>query len=296
MPDPQAPLRELKPKHKFFVGIDSDGCAFDTMEPKHKECFCPVFIWKFELAAVSKYAREAWDFVNLYSKTRGCNRFHAVEHVLDFLRERDEVKRRDVHIPEMPEMRAWTRRETKLGNPALEAEVKKTGSRELAMLLDWSKTVNQTVEKIVRNVPPYPWVRESLEDLYRHADIIVVSATPGEALVREWKEHRIDAHVRVIAGQEMGTKAEHLALAAGGKYEKDHVLMIGDAPGDMSAARKNGALFFPVNPGHEEQSWKLFFEEAMSKFLKGEYVGEYEAKLIAEFDQYLPEGPPWKGC
>jgi hypothetical protein len=64
----------------------------------------------------------------------------------------------------------------------------------------------------------------------------------------------------------------------------------------MSAARKNGALFFPVNPGHEEQSWKLFFEEAMSKFLKGEYVGEYEAKLIAEFDQYLPEGPPWKGC
>ena len=60
MSDPQAPLRDLKPEHKFFIGIDSDGCAFDTMEPKHKECFCPVFIWKFGLAAVSKYAREAW--------------------------------------------------------------------------------------------------------------------------------------------------------------------------------------------------------------------------------------------
>jgi phosphoglycolate phosphatase-like HAD superfamily hydrolase len=216
--------------------------------------------------------------------------------VLDLLRERDEVKRRDVHIPEMPEMRAWTRRETKLGNPALEAEVKKTGSAELARLLDWSKTVNQTVEKIVKNVPPFPWVRESLENLYRHADIVVVSATPGEALVREWKEHKIDGHVRVIAGQEMGSKAEHLALGAGGKYEKDRVLMIGDAPGDMSAARKNGALFFPVNPGHEEESWKLFFEEALSKFLKGEYAGAYEAKLIAEFDKYLPERPPWKRC
>ncbi|MFO7900385.1 MAG: HAD family hydrolase, partial [Planctomycetota bacterium] len=120
--DPQAPLREFEPKHEFFVGIDSDGCAFDTMEPKHKECFCPTTVWKWNLAAVSKYAREAWDFVNLYSKTRGCNRFLALQHVLRFLRERKEVRARDVHIPELSELRAWTERETKLGNPALEAE------------------------------------------------------------------------------------------------------------------------------------------------------------------------------
>ena len=88
MSDAQAPLRDLKPEHKFFVGVDSAGCAFDTMEPKHKECFCPAFIWKFNLAAVSKYAREAWDFVNLYSRMRGCNRFHAVGYVLDILRDR----------------------------------------------------------------------------------------------------------------------------------------------------------------------------------------------------------------
>ena len=35
------PLLELKPRYDFFIGIDSDGCAFDTMEIKHKECFCP---------------------------------------------------------------------------------------------------------------------------------------------------------------------------------------------------------------------------------------------------------------
>ena len=35
------PLADLKPHGGFFVGIDSDGCAFDTMEIKHKECFCP---------------------------------------------------------------------------------------------------------------------------------------------------------------------------------------------------------------------------------------------------------------
>ena len=32
-------LIELQPRYEFFIGIDSDGCAFDTMEIKHKECF-----------------------------------------------------------------------------------------------------------------------------------------------------------------------------------------------------------------------------------------------------------------
>ena len=38
--------------------------------------------------------------------------------------------------------------------------------------------------------------------------------------------------------------------------------MIGDAPGDMKAARANGALFFPINPGHEDESWERFYDEA----------------------------------
>ena len=294
MSDAQAPLRDLKPEHKFFVGVDSDGCAFDTMEPKHKECFCPAFIWKFNLAAVSKYAREAWDFVNLYSRMRGCNRFHAVGYVLDILRDREEVGRRGVFIPDMKEMYDWTRRETKLGNPALDAEVRRTGSKDLAMLADWSKTVNETVARIVKGVPPFPGVRESLQALSPKADIMVVSATPVEALVREWKEHDLEQFIRVIAGQEMGAKAEQLRLASGGKYEPDKVLMIGDAQGDFEAAIENRALFFPINPGHEEDSWKLFFDEAMDRFLKGKYAGDYQAKLITKFMSYLPVTPPWK--
>ncbi|NIV35959.1 MAG: HAD family hydrolase, partial [Anaerolineae bacterium] len=57
------PLAELKPRHGFFVGIDSDGCAFDTMEIKHKECFTPNTIKHWSLQAVSKYARQASEFV-----------------------------------------------------------------------------------------------------------------------------------------------------------------------------------------------------------------------------------------
>ena len=94
MTDYKAALRSLESSREFFVGIDSDGCAFDSMELKHKECFCPNTINYFELQAVSKYAREAWDFVNLYSRTRGCNRFLALLYVLEYLRQRPEVQRR----------------------------------------------------------------------------------------------------------------------------------------------------------------------------------------------------------
>ena len=291
--DPQAPLRDFQPKHELFVGIDSDGCAFDTMEPKHKECFCPTTVWKWGLAAVSKYARDAWDFVNLYSKLRGCNRFLALQHVLNLLRERKEVQARGVRIPELRELKAWTERETKLGNPALEAEVERTKNEELTRVLDWSTTINATVAKVVKDVPPFPGVRESLEKLAGKADCIVVSATPNEALEREWEEHDVAKYVAVIAGQERGKKSEHLALAAGGRYPPEKILMIGDAPGDMKAARANNALFYPVNPGHEEESWARFHDEAMGKFVAGEYAGEYEASLIAEFDKLLPEHPSW---
>ena len=69
--------------------------------------------------------------------------------------------------------------------------------------------------------------------------------------------------------------------------------MIGDAPGDMKAARANNVKFFPVNPGHEEDSWEFFFKEASGKFANGKYSEEYEAKLVHEFDKLLPEIPWW---
>lgn len=293
--DPSQILRDLKPEREFFIGIDSDGCVFDSMEIKHKECFCPNFVNHYGLQAVSKYAREAWEFVNLYSKTRGCNRFHAVLWALDFLRDRDETKARGVKVPELQGLREWVKRETKLGNPTLKAELARTGNPDLKRVYAWSVEVNETVAKIVRDVPPFPLVRECLSAMEEKADVIVVSQTPQEALQREWEEHGIDGHLRAIAGQEMGTKTEHIAYASKGKYAPGHVLMIGDAPGDLEAAKKNGALFFPVNPGHEEASWKLFHEEALGRFFAGTYGGDYERGLIAEFDRYLPELPPWKG-
>jgi phosphoglycolate phosphatase-like HAD superfamily hydrolase len=286
-------LEELKPQKDFFIGIDSDGCVFDTMEVKQKEFFIPNAVKQFELFAISKYVRETWEFVNLYSVTRGINRFPALVKVMDLLAGRPEIKELGFKLPDMEPLREWIAGETKLGNPVFKEYVRTHPHPALEPVLKWTLAVNEDIAKWLRNTPPFPYARKSIEKLSTLADAIVVSQTPHEALAREWEEHAIDVYVRAIAGQELGTKTEHIAMAAKGKYPGEKILMIGDAPGDYKAARENGTLFFPVNPGHENRSWKLFFEEALDRFIAGTYQGEYQDKLISEFQKLLPEKPSW---
>ena len=286
-----AAVYEITPQHDSFVGIDSDGCAFDTMELKHKECFIPNIINFYGLQGVSKYAREAAEFVNLYSKSRGINRFPALIETLQWLRRRPEVRRRGVKIEVPRGLVEWVARETRLGNPALEQAIIESDDADLRQALAWSQAVNEAIAAMVRGVAPFPYVRECLEKLAGQADMLVVSATPQAALTAEWEEHDIRKFVLAVCGQESGSKQEILVNAA--KYPASRALMVGDAPGDRSAAEANGCLFFPVNPGAEEASWKRLYEEGIDRFLQGAFAGEYQQKLLAEFETYLPEQPPW---
>jgi len=298
--DPARPLKEFKPKHKFFVGIDSDGCAFDTMGIKHRECFCPWLIAYFGLQPVAQAARECKEFADLFSKTRGANRHKTTRRIIaELLPEHPMTKARGFEVPQYPHYFAWVDDpKSLLSNDSLRQAIDEAADpevkKELEFALTWSERVNWAIGEIVKDMPPFPHVRDSLEKIQPLADVIVVSATPDEALKREWQEHNIAKYVEVIAGQEMGTKAQHLGYATKGRYEKNHILMIGDAPGDMKAAGANDALFYPINPGDEIESWKRFGDEAFDKFVNGEYAGQYEEKLIAEFDSYLPELPPWQ--
>lgn len=298
--DPSQPLKDFKPKHGFFVGIDSDGSVFDTMGIKQRECFCPWMIAYFGLQPVAQAVRECKDFADLFSKTRGGNRHKTTKRILaELLPDHPMTRARNFEVPQYPHYFAWVDDPNSLlSNEGLRKAINESknpqAKRELELVLAWSERVNWAVEEIVKGMPPFPYVRECLEKVQPLADAIVVSGTPNEALKREWQEHDIAKYAEVIAGQEMGTKAQHLEYAAKDKYEKDHVLMIGDAPGDMKAAKVNDALFYPINPGHEVTSWKRFHDEAFDKFISGEYAGPYEEKLIAKFDSYLPELPPWQ--
>ena len=292
MSDPAQVLRDFQPTKEFFIGIDSDGCVFDSMEIKHQECFAPMFIKYFGLQAVSKYAREVWAFVNLYSKTRGCNRFYALLHSLDLLRNRKEVQARGTNVPSFPTLEKWVKRETKLGNATLDAEVA-GGNEGLIPIKAWSDAVNATVKDMVHGVPPFPLAPETLAKCQTEANCIVISQTPVEALEREWADNNIENFVEIIAGQEMGTKSNHLKFATNGKFNPKNILMIGDAPGDQFAATENDALFFPINPGLEEASWKRLHNEGLDHFFAGTFTGDYQQQLLNDFEERLPEKPGW---
>ena len=297
MSDSVAALKNRQPEHEFLVAIDSDGCAFDTMEIKQKECFIPNTIKHWELQAISKYVREAEEWVNLYSKWRGVNRFPALIKVFDLIADWPKAMARRPKLPDVPNLRRWIETESKLGNPALEAYCaahNEADEPDMHQALRWSKAVNAAIADIVQGgLPPFPYVRECLEKAQDTADLMVCSQTPTEALIREWEEQDLDQYVFAICGQEMGKKGEHIEFASKGRFENPKILMIGDASGDLKAARANNALFYPINPGNEDASWERLYNEALDKFFACTYAGGYEAALIEEFDRYLPDTPSW---
>ena len=278
---------------EFLVCIDSDGCVFDTMEIKHKECFCPSYINHFGLQPVSKYARDAWDFANLYSAFRGVNRFPVLLKALEVLCDRKEVAQRFFDTPELPSLRAYIAAGRPLNNQGIEDYLKQhPDDREMQNVLAWSYDVNKRIGELVHGVPPFPYVRENLEKLSSKADIVVVSATQTAALEREWEENGLLSLVTAVKGQEAGSKKEIIARLKD-QYAPGHVLMIGDAPGDRDAAKANGALFYPICPDEEASSWASF-GSCMEAFLEGTYAGEKENANIAYFETLLPQEPSWE--
>ncbi|MBN2302569.1 MAG: HAD family hydrolase, partial [Lentisphaerae bacterium] len=150
-------LTTFKPKHDTFIGIDSDGCVFDTMEIKQKQCFHSVIISHWGLGPIAKYVRETAEFVNLYSKWRGQNRFLTLVKLFDLLRERPEVVKSGVNIPHLPALRRLMDSGAALGNPSLSKAAEETGDEEFISLLAWSNAVNKTIADTVKKVPPYKW-------------------------------------------------------------------------------------------------------------------------------------------
>ncbi len=287
-----AELQRFSPTKPFFVGIDSDGCAFDSMEIKWKECFIPRAIEHFHLQPVAKYARAAIEFVNLYSQSRGTNRFFGLIESCDWLLRHPEVAARGFTVPPLARLRAYCANDPQPTEAKVVALHAKEPSTDLEQAIAWSKSLNIDIKRMVHGIPPFPKLRESLERISAHADILVVSSTPKDALVREWTENGIAKYVTFICGQETGSKKQMLEAAAKG-YPRANVLMIGDAPGDFKAAAAVKARFWPIVPGAEEASWDLFHREGIDRILKGTYAGAFEDKLIADFQAKLPAKPAW---
>jgi phosphoglycolate phosphatase-like HAD superfamily hydrolase len=286
-------LMDLPADHEYFIGIDSDGCVFDTMEVKQKEFFIPNALKYFNLFPISKILRETWEFVNLYSVHRGGNRFISLIKVFDLLAGRKEITDSGFGLPNLTSLKYWVSTENKLGNDSLRIFFNSHYDPDLEKVVRWSEAVNEDISRWLRAIPPFPQALRALKEVSDVADLIIVSQTPLEALDREWEENDLKQYVKFIAGQEHGTKTEHLALAAKEKYLDSKILMIGDGIGDLDAAKNNGILFFPIIPGKEDESWGRFLTEGLKKFTTQTFEGAYEGLLLTEFRESLPERPEW---
>jgi len=278
-------LKNFSPKHKFLIALDSDGTVFNTLELKQKACFIPNIIRHWKLQPIAELAQAAAEFVNLYSPQRGANRFPALVAVFDLLKDHPEVRRRNFILPDLSPLRNWINSGGPLANPALAQAVTETQNPVLRQVLHWSQAVERSVAEIIRGVPPFPLVRESLEKIQPFADVVVVSTAPYASLLREWTENELNKFVAVLGGQEMGNKTVQLRALASDHYAPNHTLMLGDAPGDYQAARANDVLFYPVLPGKEEAAWQRFYSETLAKFLNLEFAGDYAANRLIEFEK-----------
>ncbi len=289
-------LQEHQPKKDYFVGLDSDGTIFDSMELKHKDCFLGALIRVFELASITHEVHLVWNYVNIFSSTRGTNRFKALVLTFDYLRKFKRVKQLNIQLPPLKVLEKWVLSSRFLSNESLEqliADLPKSEKPPIETVLEWSKEVNRMVKATVFDLPPISGSLKAMNFLKRCADLVVISNTPLDTLQREWSENNIEKNVLYIGGQETGTKTEMLIAVAKEKYARDNILIIGDSPGDLIAAQAVNALFFPILQSKEEESWHNFNSEGCEIFLNGVFSGSYQNEQINQFKSSLDTAPPW---
>lgn len=274
--------------HPFLIGFDSDGCAFDNMTVKHQRAFGPAFIDVYGLNAVAGRAAQIWDFVNLFGRTRGCNRFRGVINSLRWLHQCPDIT---IPLPDVSALEKWADSTPSLSNSALEEYRAQHPDPELDRALEWSFEVNRRIAALQLNIPPVEGVREALAEASGKADLAVISQAPAATVEHEWSRHGLKPFMGCVCGQETGSKAEQLHGADGGFHAPGRVLLAGDAPGDLAAANACGALFYPIVPGHEVESWRAFRTEALPRFFAETYAGAYQDSLLSAFESALPERP-----
>lgn len=273
-------LEDYKRKRSMAVCVDSDGCAMDTMNIKHIRCFGPCMVDEWGLDAWRGAILDRWNVINLYSGTRGINRFKGLAMALG------EISAQYAPIDGVELLIDWADNAPELSNDAIRKELDRHPIFQKA--LNWSIAVNKSITELPQEeVKPFDHVREALAAAHRVADVVVVSSANPEAVREEWKRFGLIEDVDLLCTQEMGSKAYCISRLCEKGYGRENILMCGDAPGDDKAAETNGVLYFPILVNQENESWQLFLDEALDRFVKGTYAGAYQDERRAAFNRNL---------
>lgn len=262
---------------KYFIGVDSDGTAFNSMIPKHRVAFIPATIKVWNLQQYTDTVFDIGERINLYSKHRGINRFPGQLMLFE------ELKEKGIDVGDYSAFENYIKSSKNYSNNSLKEYMTKNPDIFLDKVYEWSTLGDKLFFEAANGMPPFKWVKESLNKVTEFANITVVSSASAKGLIEDWTSGGIAEYTFEIMGQENGTKKQQLKKAVGDIYSDGYVLMIGDAIGDYEAAKSVNALFYPIMPGKEEESWLEFLNVGSTKFFYGTFAGEYEKKLLNEF-------------
>jgi len=269
----------------FLFCVDSDGCAMDTMTIKHVKCFGPCLITEWELNDWRDELLKRWNDINLYTKRRGINRFQGLLQLLT------EVNETVKPIEGVDVLKEWVENTPAFSEANLKLEIEKQPNEViLKKALSWSQNVNRYINALKDEEKiEFPGVKEALKTVKAHADLAIVSSANREAMEEEWIRCEIMQYVDYSMAQDVGTKAACILKMIEEGYNKDKILMVGDAIGDYKAAQTAGVHFFPILAGKEADSWKIFNEVIVNEFVSGQYTKEREESEISKFMDNLAD-------
>ncbi|MBQ9984190.1 MAG: HAD hydrolase-like protein [Lachnospiraceae bacterium] len=275
-------LDDFKKMKDYLICVDSDGCAMDTMDIKHIQCFGPCMVEEWELSEWKAPILERWNVINLYSMTRGINRFKGLAMALQ------EINDTYCKIEDVDVLAKWVEGSDELSNPALEREITNNESIILKKALSWSQKVNVSINALSDDEKlPFEGVKEALAYAHQFCDIAIVSSANRQAVEDEWALYHLVEHVDIILAQDVGSKAFCIQELLKKGYDKANVLMVGDAPGDMDAADKSDVSYYPILVKYEKESWAEFENIVIGRLIAGSYTGEYEQVKRNQFFENL---------
>ena len=272
-------------KHDYLVCVDSDGCVMDTMNCKHFHCFGPCMVTEWGLEEWKDEILDRWNVINLFSMTRGINRFKGLAMALG------EINEKYTPIEGIAHLQHWADTAPALSNDAVAAAAANADCDEAKMVfekaLSWSKAVNAAIVKLPEELKiPYEGAKEGLAAAHTFADVAMVSSANRDAVEEEWGKFGLLEHTDIVLAQDIGSKAACIAEMLKFGYDLKKVVMIGDAPGDCDAAEKNGVWYYPILVNHEKASWDEAIATAFDKLQSGQYA-EYEAQKKRAFLENL---------
>lgn len=276
-------FENFKKSKDFLVCVDSDGCAMDTMDIKHHRSFGPCMVEEWGLEKWSDTILPRWNDINLYTITRGINRFKGLITALS------EIDETYTKIEDIDSLAEWVEQSDELSNSALSRAIEANPDAVcLKKALNWSNAVNASIKLLPEEeIKPFEGAKAALAFAHERADVAIVSSANPGAVFEEWEKHGLLPHTDVVLAQNAGSKAFCIGELLKKGYSPNNVLMCGDAVGDMQAAEKNGVLYFPICVRHEKESWEEFVNVGFDRLMNGTYSGEYADKKKKEFLENL---------